>query len=482
MVNLINKIFAIADLQPKALAVKGAGVEYDFQYFKKSVIKVAALMRSSGVAPGHVVGLRMHGSLQAIFSLAVMHEGAVAFSAKAPILTKYRNDIDFVFSDEHALVLMAKNGILVNPDLLIKAEGLSAQIQPHEYESENSLVHLVFSSGTTGVPKGVCFTSADLERRTSAANDNWMPSKPFLCELGLDTVSGMQTLFYSLLSGETYLLPSSAEANAKLIYEMQVRSIKTSPAKLRDLLEQFSESKSLAESLIEIQVAGGLLSSQVGTEIANTLGVKLTYLYGSTEVGTVTKGNFSPVDPRRVGDVVSSAVVQIVDDNGVALPFESEGVLRIKTSYQANGYWKLQDSGSSSFRNGWFYPGDRAKVSENGTMHVLGRVDEVVNLAGIKIDPGWIDSQISSYRGLKDFACFAIPDENLLVDKLAIAIVFDSEINFPNLIEYMNSSLGESAPQAVVRVLEIPRNELGKPNRLKLRADFVDALARRNAL
>jgi acyl-coenzyme A synthetase/AMP-(fatty) acid ligase len=348
---------------------------------------------------------------------------------------------------------------------------LNATIQPNEYESEDSLAHLIFSSGTTGMPKGVCFTIRDLQERAEAAGNSWMPSKPFLCQLAQDTVSGAITYFHSIFNGETYFVPGSDKEDAELIAEMKVTAIQTSPAKLKDLL---SNDPRQLDSLEVIQVAGGLLSSQLAEDSRKQLGVELVYIYGSTEVGLVAKGTINPDDTQTVGSVVSSCQVQILDELGHELPFDSDGTLRVKTNYQSRKYWKVADSGSSSYVDGWFYPGDMARLSKDGTLKVLGRVDEIVNLSGVKVDPGFIDTQISRYRGIKDFACFAIPDEIQLSEKLAIAIVFDEEINIDNFITHMRSHLGDSYPRAVVRVKEIPRNSMGKPNRLELRAKYLE--------
>jgi len=473
MVNPIHNVLSKAKENSNKFAIKGAGAEISFESFHSMVVKVAALLRQQGVKPGDVVGLRMHGGLHAVFVAAVMHEAAVSFAAKVPIVSHHKNDIDFVFSDEPELVSLAAKGVLVTPDLLMQADRLNSDIQPNEFESENSLAHLIFSSGTTGIPKGVCFTVNDLVERAQAASLNWMPVKPFLCQLAQDTVSGAVTYFYSILNGETYLVPGTAKEDAQLIEQMKVASIQTSPAKLKDLLTESTDGNSQLSSLKVIQVAGGLLSRELGEDARKLLGVELVYIYGSTEVGLVAKGPIDPSNAQIVGRVIPSAQVEILGEQGQSLPFESDGVLRVKTNYQSRVYWKVVDSGSSGFIDGWFYPGDMARLSEDGSLRVLGRVDEVVNLSGVKVDPSFIDSQILSYRGIIDFACFAIPDDIQLYEKLAIAVVFDDEISIENFITHMRTLLGDSYPRAVVRVKEIPRNSMGKPNRLQLRAQYL---------
>lgn len=476
MTNPIVQALSWADKTPNVLAITGAGSAITFSSFKSSTKKIASMLRARGVKPGHVVGVRMHGALHGLFVSAIMHEGAVGFAAKEPVLEKYGEHIDFVFSDEADLVSKAKNGVLVDENFLSAADRTNSQIEPNEFESEDSPVHLVFSSGTTGTPKAVSFSVKVLEERLMAAQNNWMHSTPLLCELALDTISGMITFFHSIFNGQTYLVPSSAKENALLINELGVASAHTSPAKLKDLLVELKSLDKELTNLKEIQVVGGLVSGALAAEIIEAFKVKLTIIYGSTEAGAVTKGEFDHSNVQNVGKPLEASEVEIIDENVVQVPIGRDGTIRIKTAYQAKSYWNLKDVQADSFSEGWFYPGDRGRILSTGELQILGRVDEVVNLSGMKVDPGWIDARISSYRGIKDFACFSVPDESRLYEKLAIAIVFDDEINLDNFRNYLIKELGDSSPQAIVRVNEIARNSLGKPNRLKLRLDYMNAL------
>jgi acyl-coenzyme A synthetase/AMP-(fatty) acid ligase len=324
----------------------------------------------------------------------------------------------------------------------------------------------VFSSGTTGTPKGVPFTLGDLKVRAAAARANWMPHLPFLSELGLDTVSGMQTYFWSLFAGKTYLLPGNAADDVAHIERAQVQSIKTSPAKLKDLVAAVRATDADVSSVKTVEVAGSLLSPQLASAFAQVFDAELVYLYGSTEAGTITRAVYDPTDSQRVGRVVPTARVEIVGENDVPIPTGETGAVRLQSDYQATRYWPPTTS-PTAFRDGWFYPGDSGFLDTDGTLVITGRTDELINASGLKINPAWVESHIGVYRGVSDFACFALPSDDG-TSELALAFVAKDDINVDRFIAFLRDQLGDNSPRHVFRTKDIPRNSLGKVARMEL--------------
>lgn len=464
--NPIRGVIERAVASPDAIAIQSATREFTNSVFVDTVIRVAAKLRADGVRPGSVVGLRMDPFLQTVFLAAVMHEGAVSFVARGNIVDEYATTIDFTFSDDSAFVSRVKGGIHVTPQWLEEAARINPRIEPNDFSDEESLAHLVFSSGTTGTPKGVPFTLRDLKVRTAAARENWMPHLPFLSELGLDTVSGMQTYFWSMFAGETYLLAGSAADDVAQIERERVQSIKTSPAKLKDLVAAVRATDADVSSVKIVEVAGSLLSPQLAEQFAQVFDAELVYLYGSTEAGTITRAVYDPADSQRVGRVVTTARVEIVGEKDEPVPLGETGAVRLQSDYQATRYWP-PTSTSTAFRDGWFYPGDSGFLDNDGSLVITGRTDELINAAGLKINPAWVESQIGAYRGVADFACFAFATDDR-ANELALAFVAENDINVDRFIDFLQDQLGDSAPRHVFRIAEIPRNALGKIARLEL--------------
>ncbi len=465
--NPIRGVIERAALSPDSIAIQSAKDEFSNSVFVDTVVRIAAKLRADGVRPGSVVGLRMDPFLNTVFLAALMHEGAVSFVARGNIVEEYASSIDSLYSDDPVFAARVTGGVHVSPQWLESAARLNPRIEPNDSGDDDSLVHLVFSSGTTGTPKGVPFTLRDLKIRTAAARVNWMPHLPFLSELGLDTASGIQTYFWSLFTGETYLLPGTAADNVVLIERARVQSIKTSPAKLKDLVAAAKTKNAEVSSVKVLEVAGSLLSPKLAATFARAFSAELVYLYGSTEAGTVTRAVYDPTDPQRVGRVFPTARVEIVDDAGVTLEKGYVGAVRLQSDYQVTRYWPPTATPTLEFRDGWFYPGDSGVLDAEGTLVITGRTDELINASGFKINPAWVESHIGGYRGISDFACFAFATDDG-TKALALAFVSQNYINVDRFIAYMSERLGENAPRHVFRVATIPRNSLGKVARVEL--------------
>ena len=444
----------------------------DASTFLDTVKRVAAKLRAQGLRPNQVVGLKLEPEMQAVFVAAVMHEAAVSLSATKSILENYSGDIDLVVTNSTEWQALAKNLIVVDDDWLASLGGVNSKIEPNDFDSDDALALLVFSSGTTGVPKGVEFTVSDVPRRAAASAKNCIPLQPFFSELGLDTVSGILAYFHHLLNGETHYLPSNAQTNLQIISEAKIRALVTSPAKLIDLSALAKEENIRLDSVQQVLVMGGLLSPKIAQDFAQVCDAQIKYIYGSTEVGAVTRGNYDPQNPECVGEPLEGAFVSVVDEHSIEVANGDSGELRMRTDYQSRTYWRLDLQGQTGFHDGWFIPGDTGLIDSNNRIWITGRVDELVNTAGAKLNPALIDSKLLGYRGIKDLAAFGynVPDQ--IHKSLAIAIVTSAEISIENFREHLLDVVPETNDIVIVQVTEIPRNALGKPMRKQLAQMF----------
>jgi acyl-coenzyme A synthetase/AMP-(fatty) acid ligase len=333
-------------------------------------------------------------------------------------------------------------------------------------------VRVVFSSGTTGVPKGVPFTLKNLLARIDSARQNWMPELPFISLLGLDTVTGMQTFFWSVLNGETYFAVKSAEENLKLISKYNIKSLKTSPARLRDLVAA-AKPNDLPKLKI-IQVAGSLLGNRLVADCVAKFGITPTYLYGSTEVGTVTRGTFKPEAPNNLGKVVSDIQLEIVSDQDTSVSPNTIGKIRYRKTGMPDGYWLKNDNQQNGFLNSWFYPGDLGSFSETGELLLAGRTDDVVNLNGAKFNLLELDLWLQNSEMFDEVGSFLVKtDEG--IDEVGVAFVSSTQPIPELLTRRVRAFLNDLEFKYLIRVQELPRNKLGKLDRKSL-AELVRKL------
>jgi acyl-coenzyme A synthetase/AMP-(fatty) acid ligase len=404
--------------------------------------------------------------METVLILALSQLGAVSLRATEPVLRGYADNIDVIVADG----LMRGAGSIRRIELDGKFVEALKQQRPLDTvaaRAGDDLCRIVFSSGTTGTPKGVPFSVDYLTARVDSARRNWIPAVPFMSLLGLDTVTGFQSFMWAMMNGETYFAVADAARNLNSIREHGVAAIKTSPARLGDLVEA-AEAKPGETALTVIEVAGSLLPATVAAKSLSVFGVVPTYLYGSTEVGTVTRGAVDSANPAMVGTLVDEIDAEIVDDNGTALPRGIEGMLRFRKPGMPNGYWNVTaPTGHSGFRDGWFYPGDYGQIDGNNRLWLSGRRDDLVNAGGAKFNLIELDQWLQDCGLFLDAASFQFVNNR---GEKAVGIGFVTK-NAPEptiLSERLREFLPDLQFGALVRLSEIPRNQLGKVNRTLL--------------
>lgn len=462
MRNPIQNVLSFARQSPAASAIVSRDVSISYRDLTDLFTRMATILTQKGVGPNSIVAIVARPELEAVISLAVMQLGATSFSGAPSILRAYESHIDFVVSD-HIVLNTTIDSIVIDSDTLIT----SASIRPREAVTEfakSAPVRIVFSSGTTGVPKGVPFTTSYLWARLHSAETHWITGATFMALLGLDTVTGFQTFMWSLLNGRTYLLPSSAEGNFDVIRSQNVSSIKSSPARLRDLLEYAESHDSEISTLKNVEIAGSLLSARIAERCKSLWGVLPEYLYGSTEVGTVTKGRFRSSEPNLLGPRVEDVELEIVDERGESIEQGAIGHIRFRKLGMPDSYWNQGSEAGKGFIDSWFYPGDTGYLSADGNLVLAGRVDDLVNAGGAKFNLLELDSWLEQSGLFDDVASFQLMNTEGETD-IGVAFVTSNPPLPETLIRRLKDFLPNLELRHLIRLKTIPRNKLGKIQR-----------------
>lgn len=463
--NPVLDFFSCAERDPHAPAIVSATLTMDAASVADAVRRSAARLRRLGVRPGQVVAINARPEWEAILTLALMHEGATSLHASAPVLEQYRNAIDVLLGDPPPGAGRPATTIPVDGGFVSSLGAVNPAVEPPAFP-EGLPARVVFSSGTTGAPKGVPFTVELLRARIASARRHWMPADPFFSLLGIDTVSGFQTFAWSAFNGVPWVVPGTAEDNHSLITRLEVRAIKTSPARLAELLGVI-ERRGPLPTIETVQVAGAALTSVLVKRCSAALGVAPTYLYGSTEGGTVTRGMAEAARPDCVGAVVAEAELRIVGRDGALCDDGDVGVVEYRTPVTASGYWASSVEESDAFRDGWFRPGDRGRLTADGQLELHGRVVDVVNAGGAKVDLAAIDRALGELDEVRDAAACAFVDSDGLL-ALGVAFVAASNRLAPARAE-IERTLRVRFPNVRVRALaqvaSLPRTPTGKLHR-----------------
>jgi acyl-coenzyme A synthetase/AMP-(fatty) acid ligase len=222
-------------------------------------------------------------------------------------------------------------------------------------------------------------------------------------------------------------------------------------------------------SLVEVRVAGSLPSQNLVSAIHNDLGVPVKSVYGSTEGGGVAVRMLKPgEDTSDIGDLVPGIELEIQPENG------SSGLIRYRGPGVSPGY--LEDSNlDSSFKDGWFYPGDSGHISSNGHLVLEGRADELINVGGTKLNPAVLEDLANEFDGVLDSAVCLI-ERVPGIDEVSIAIVGNQTVDMRRLDQILRAKFPIGHPTIFVKVGLIPRNRMGKIVRDELKGQILSEL------
>jgi acyl-coenzyme A synthetase/AMP-(fatty) acid ligase len=423
------------------------------------------LVTKNGHKP-RLAALDLRSELFAVMAFACYSAGISVVSYRRDESVLVTLGCDLVIS-QSSLEAPAITRLVLSPALL---ESLPKP--PNRLEAELPVeepLHYFFTSGSTGEPKVVGVSAAQLLEREEFVRKARI-RKNYMALLGTGTFGGFMTMFSQLLNGETYLAPGEPEQNARVIQNFGVKTIFGSPAQVKTLLASTNQ-LGLRLDLEEVQITGVSIPPADADEVAARTGAKVTNAYASTEAGIVVMKTGQWDDPSYCGEVLEGVEMEAVDDNDQPLPPGAPGNLRIKAPGQASSYVLGNDS-SRVFADGWFYPGDLGLL-KGRSLFLLGRRDEIINFGGVKLNPSSIEEFARSYPGISDAAIFTVESSDGV--QSGLAFVSDVPIKPEILRGYLGSKFGEAAPTVYFRTAAIPRSELGKPMKGMLFKLFSEA-------
>ncbi len=256
-----------------------------------------------------------------------------------------------------------------------------------------------------------------------------------------------------------------------------------SPAVHQAALAQFRcEPPSRPVSLRFIESCFAPLPEELRKELEQILGVPMLLRYGASEAGDIATESLSSGDhvPNRVGRSCGLEI-GIMNSSGRLLPTGEEGEIAVRGPTVVSGYVDNPEATRAAFQDGWFRTGDSGRLDADGNLFLTGRLKEIINRGGEKIIPAEIDAVIGTHPAVLEAAAFAVPHRTLGED-VACAVVLrggnEPRVSAIELRRYAAQRLASfKVPHRIRFVNEIPRGEIGKPQRRLLTEKFGGAIA-----
>lgn len=307
---------------------------------------------------------------------------------------------------------------------------------------------VVFTSGTTGPPKGVRLTTLNLTAAASASaqhlghgpEDNWLLAMP------LHHVGGISIIVRQAYSGGAItLLPGFEATAAAEAMRGPVTMVSVVPTMLSRLLEHGPY-----HGLRAVLVGGGPIPDGL-LELAAAKGLPVLPTYGMTET-------FGQVATLRPGAPLERRVHPLP---GVEIRTDPDGRVAVKSPQVSPGYIGQPDRADP-----WFVTNDLGEIDESGGLRILGRADTVIVTGGENVDPEHVESVLRQHPGVEEAVVLGLPDAEW--GELVVC-VYTGEIDRPG--SWASENLpGFMVPKRWIRAETIPRTPIGKPDRAAVRA------------
>jgi acyl-CoA synthetase (AMP-forming)/AMP-acid ligase II len=355
-----------------------------------------------------------------------------------------------------------------------------------EEPAESTPAVLLFTSGTTGTPKGVLLT----HRQVMATARNVSVSH----RLSKDDISYcFLPLFH--INAQVVAVISTFITGGKLVVEEKFSASKFWPTVAKHrvtwasavptviaILLKTPKPETVPASMRFIRSASAPLPAAQAALFEEMFGIPVIESYGLTEAASQVCVNPLPPEEHRFGSVGRPVGVElkIVDDHDVELPPRQIGEIAIRGESVISAY-AYGDPTGSSFRNGWFHTGDLGYIDEDGFVFITGRSKEMINRAGQKISPREVEEVILRHPHVKVAAVIGLPDE-LYGERVAAYIIPEWPANERNdsvLIDEirqlcLTSISAYKCPAEFHIVDEIPVGVTGKIQRYRLRQQVLE--------
>ncbi|MBC6368002.1 acyl-CoA synthetase [Algoriphagus sp. AK58] len=336
---------------------------------------------------------------------------------------------------------------------------------------------ILYTSGTTSLPKGVLTTHANIESQVSTLIQAWeWSNKDYtLCLLPLHHVHGIiNVMSCALWAGATvhFLHPFDAKQVFDLFLEGKINVFMAVPTIYFKLISEFesrseSERNELHESMkrFRLMVSGSAaLPVSVMESWQKISGHYLLERYGMTEIGMAIS---NPYDGERragyIGKLLSGVLARLVDEQNQELSTGQPGEIQIKGPSVFKEYWGKPEATVKSFTSdGWFKTGDIA-VIEDGYYRILGRDSvDIIKSGGYKISALEIEEVLRKHPLIKDCGVVGVPDEEW-GELVVAAIIPLGEIETKSLNQWMREQMpAYKTPRKYLILEELPRNAMGK--------------------
>jgi len=362
----------------------------------------------------------------------------------------------------------------MHPDFRIEGmpQGDKAQ---NRLPAPHSIALLLQTSGTTGKPKWVPLTHANLLASIAniTATYKLSPADSTLLVMPLFHVHGLvAALLSTLFSGGRVILAPRFSASHFVAWTLAEKPTwYTAVPTIHRILLGHPEIQSIPRGQFRfIRSCSSFLAPETRSRLEDLLGSPVLEAYGMTEASHQIASNPLPPGDRLVGSVGPGTGVEvtILGPDGSNLAAGESGEVAIRGDNVMNGYLNNPEANANAFANGFLRTGDLGQIDENGYLTLLGRLKEFINRGGEKIPPAQIDDVLLALTGVAKAVAFGVPD-TMYGETVHAAVVPDGPLTEEDILDHCREKLPRfMVPVRIHIVSELPHGASGKVSRVTL--------------
>jgi long-chain acyl-CoA synthetase len=484
--NLARILTESAAKRGDAVAFKLDDGELSYSMLDGASSHMVGLLRSKGFEPGDRVGLMLPNvPYFPVVYYGILRAGGVVVPMN--VLLKGR-EVRYLLEDSGAKFVFAWHGfaeaaetgaaeagaecILVEPG---KFEQLVGESEPHTELAESAADHtavILYTSGTTGKPKGAELTHANLDRNCRTVVG--------LTELDEDEVLlGALPLFHSF--GQTCTMNAAVSGGAtvtmmprfdpdkalEVIERDRVTIFQGVPTMYNAMLHADSADEADTSTLRMCISGGSSMPAELMRGFEEKFGCIILEGYGLSETSPVASFNHPDRErkPCSIGTPIEGVEMQVWDDDGNEVPQGEIGEIVIRGHNVMKRYWERPDATEATITpDGWFRTGDMARVDEDGYFFIIDRKKDLIIRGGYNVYPREIEEVLYEHPKVQEAAVVGVPDESL-GEEVGAAVVLKKgeELDPEELKTFVRDRIAAyKYPRRIWYVDELPKGPTGK--------------------
>ncbi len=483
--NLASILTASVARDPARIALKLDDTEVNYGLLDEATARLAGLLHGKGVVSGDRVGVMLPNvPYFAICYYGVLRMGAVVVPMN--VLLK-RREVAFYLRDSATKLLFAWDGFEEEARAGAQDAGADCVIlRTGEFEqllgaadSHRELVEtaddetavILYTSGTTGTPKGAELTHSNLLRNCEVSRG--------LFDLGAEAVVlGALPLFHSfgqtcglnatIVGGGTLtLIPRFDPAQALEIIQRDHVSVFEGVPTMYGAMLHYPHRGDYDTSTLEFCASGGsAMPVELMRGFEQAFDCKVLEGYGLSETSPVASFNHPDRErkPGSIGTPIEGIEMKVVDDAGDEVEQGEVGEIAVRGHNVMKGYWKAPDATAEVIRDGWLHTGDMARMDEDGYFFIVDRKKDMIIRGGYNVYPREIEEVLYEHPAVREAAVVGLAHDELGEEiGAAVALKDGAQASADELRDYVKDQVAAyKYPRRVWFVDELPKGPTGK--------------------